>query len=178
MRKTVGVVTIAILITLLGLIFLSINQSSPRSASSSNTSTTETNQIYPTQTPVADIKASFAIFTNGTFRIFTSSMYHNLSQDAFIESSNPNLVHVKKTGVTWNNFFATLPFKLTSSCLTTGTKETFCSGNGRTLKFYINGVENYNALDQEIKNGDTLLVTYGSHSAKSINSQLQKVSKP
>ena len=38
-----------------------------------------------------DRKASFAIFTNGTFRVFTASMYHNLSQDVYIEANNPNL---------------------------------------------------------------------------------------
>lgn len=70
----------------------------------------------PTPTPQVqktDIKASFAIFTNGTFRVFTASMYHNRSNDVFIEASNPNLVRIKKNGITWDDFFKTLPMKLT-----------------------------------------------------------------
>ena len=59
---------------------------------------------------IVNKKASFAIFTNGTFRLFTAAMYHNLSEDVFIQADNPNIVHVKKTGITWDVFFKTLPF--------------------------------------------------------------------
>src|SRR5690606_40932916 len=47
-----------------------------------------------------DYKASFAIYTNGTFRIFKSSMYHNLDGGVFITSESPNTIHVKKQGTT------------------------------------------------------------------------------
>ena len=102
-------------------------------------------------------------------------MYHNLSENAYIESSNPNIVYVKKAGTTWNDFFSTLPFKLTSQCLTTGTKETFCTGNRGTLKFYINGEQSNNALNQEINNGDKLLVTFGNESDEVINKQMDRL---
>ena len=89
--------------------------------------------FLPTQTPKAtpiyekvDYIGAFAIFTNGTFRVFTAAMYHNLSEDVFVQADNPNIVRVKKSGTTWDDFFKTLPFKLTKECLTTGTKETFC----------------------------------------------------
>ena len=36
------------------------------------------------QIEAVDYKAGFAIFTNGTFRIFTDSKYHNQSADVFI----------------------------------------------------------------------------------------------
>ncbi len=122
-----------------------------------------------------DKKASFAIFTNGTFRVFTAAMYHNLSQDVYIEANNPNIVRVKKSGTTWNDFFSTLPFKLTSQCLTTGAKETFCTGNGGVLQFYLNGEKNDNALNQEIQEGDKLLVTFGTESGAQIKQQLDKI---
>lgn len=54
---------------------------------------------------IVDKQASFAIFTHGTFRVFTATMYHNLSKEVYIEASNPNIVLVRKTGVTWNDFF-------------------------------------------------------------------------
>ncbi len=126
-------------------------------------------------TQKVDKKASFAIFTNGTFRIFTAAMYHNLSQNVYIEASNPNIVQIKKAGTTWNDFFVTLPFKLTSECLTTGTKETYCNGNGGTLQFYLNGEKNNNALNLEIKEGDKLLVTFGIESEEVIEQQIQKI---
>src|SRR3972149_9373537 len=70
----------------------------------------------PEQTVIAvpskltDFTASFAIYTNGTKRTFTAAMYHNQSPDVFIESQDPGIVRVKKTGITWDGFYATLPF--------------------------------------------------------------------
>ncbi len=119
--------------------------------------------------------ASFAIYTNGTFRIFTASMYHNLSDDVYIEASNPNIVYIKKSNITWRGFFATLPMKLDENCLITGTKQTFCSDEQFTLQFYVNGERNQSALDQVINPGDKLLVTYEKENATAIQQQLQSI---
>jgi hypothetical protein len=50
---------------------------------------------------------------------------------------------------------------LTKECLVTGTKQTFCTGEEGNLKFYINDIEDKNALDKVINGGDILLVKYG-----------------
>src|SRR3989338_8854230 len=122
-----------------------------------------------------DYKASFAIFTNGTFRVFTTAMYHNLSDNVFIQADNPNIVHVKKSSLTWNNFFETLPFKLTRDCLTTGTGETFCTGQSGSLKFYLNGILDDEVLGKTIKPSDKVLITFGNKDDTQIQKQLQKV---
>ncbi len=132
--------------------------------------------VQPT-VPV-NVKASFAIFTHGTFRVFTAAMYHNLSKDVYIEAATPNIIKVKKEGITWNDFFSTLPFKLTNDCLTTGTKEIFCSNNVYALKFYLNGERKSQILDQVIQEGDTLLITYGNESEAAIENQIQRVPSP
>lgn len=124
---------------------------------------------------IVDYSASFAIFTNGTFRIFTAPMYHNLSSDVYIRADNPNRVFVKKSNTSWNDFFKTLPFKLTKECLTTGTKQTFCTDINGRLRFYINGKEDIDALDKYIENGDKLLVTYGSEGEVQIQKQLLQI---
>jgi len=130
------------------------------------TRTTPTPQILPQPeqtTPSSqpeEVTASFEIQTLGTKRIFTSSMYHNQSDNVYISADNPNQVHVKKTGVTWADFFATLPMKLTHDCLTTGTGQTFCTNASYELKFFINDKEEPNALDQVIKDEDRLFVSY------------------
>ena len=122
-------------------------------------------------------QASFAIYTNGTFRVFTNSMYHNLSDDVFIQSINPSIIQIKKEGITWDDFFKTLPFKLDPDCLTTGTGQTFCTGQAGRLKFYINGLEDENALDKIIDNGDKLLISFGNEEAE-ITGQLEKIPNP
>lgn len=136
---------------------------------------TPTPQIANDETKTVEIKASFAIFTNGTFRIFTATMYHNLSPDVYIESQNPNIVHVKTANITWDHFFKTLPMKLTRDCLTTGTGQTFCTKGNQTLKFYINGRLYANALDRTIDAGDQLLVSYGNENNEQIKKQLDQI---
>lgn len=136
-------------------------------------------QQQAVSTPIAqqkvDYEASFAIYTNGTFRVFTAAMYHNLSSDVYIQADNPNIVHVKKSGITWGDFFDTLPFKLSKECLTTGTKETFCAGGDGSLEFYLNGAITDNLLDLEIKQGDKALITFGNSSQTEIQRQIQSI---
>ncbi len=122
-----------------------------------------------------DYQARFAIYTNGIKRIFTNSMYHNLSKNVYIEASDPSVLHVKKDGITWADFFLTLPMKLSQNCLVTGTKETFCATPNATLKFYLNGAKNDNLLFEKIKDGDSALISYGSENEAQIKSQLESV---
>src|SRR3989344_1099656 len=124
---------------------------------------------------VHEFEAAFAIFTNGTFRVFTGSMYHNQSDKVFIESSNPNIVHIKGSDVTWDDFFKTLPFSVSRECLTTGTGQTFCTNETQTLSFYINGEQDSDALSRRITSGDRLLVSFGSESETEIREQIQRI---
>lgn len=123
----------------------------------------------------ADYTARFAIFTHGTFRIFSAAMYHNLSPEVFIQSNNPNIVRVKKNNLTWNDFFSTLPFKLTKQCLTTGEGEQFCTGNEGTLKFYLNGKRDDDMLNRIIQPRDAVLVSFGNENGEQIRKQLEGI---
>jgi len=104
--------------------------------------------------------AEFTITTNGTQRIFTDKKYHNLSTDVYIESENPSVLQVKKPGITWSDFFATLPMSLTKDCLVTGTGQIFCANDTSELKFWLNGEEFPDALEQRIQPEDSLRVEY------------------
>jgi len=121
-----------------------------------------------------NMNASFEIYTNGTRRIFTNPMYHNLSPDVYIEAPNPNIINVKKANTTWGDFFKTLPFTLTKDCLVTGTNQTFCTNNAQILKFYINSKQDALALEKKINAGDKLLVSYGGESEVEIKKQLSQ----
>lgn len=104
-------------------------------------------------------------------------MYHNLSTDVFIDSFNPNIVQVKKEGITWEAFFKTLPFKLGKDCLITGTKQAFCTNNTHTLKFYINAKLDPEALEKQLNDGDQLLISYGVKNDSEVENQLQLIPK-
>lgn len=121
--------------------------------------------LVPTPSPfpqneTVNIQASFTIITGTITRSFKAEKYHNQSPDVYLESSNPTIVHVKKSGITWDDFFKTLPMKLTKDCLTTGDGESLCNGKGGTLKFYLNDSETPDLLDEEIRDGDKALIQY------------------
>lgn len=132
----------------------------------------------PTGTPQptpTNHTAKFLIYTNGTERVFSDSRYHNLSTDLFIASDSPNLIQVKKPNITWGDFFNSLPMELTPDCLTTGTKQTFCTKGNMTLKFYINGERVSNFLNRVINPNDRALVSFGAENDPQVSKQLEKL---
>ena len=153
-------IRLLILLVIVLVLVLFLSKQANKVSDNPTPASTPTSAIALTPTPV-NITASFEIYTLGTKRTFADGKYHNLSQDVYIEAENPSIVHVKKAGITWDDFFATLPMQLTKNCLVTGTKQTFCSGPEGTLRFFINDVENPDALDEIINEGDSLRVTYG-----------------
>ncbi|MBI4157306.1 hypothetical protein HY502_00460 [Candidatus Woesebacteria bacterium] len=146
-------VLLLFLIALAGLGFFFLRKGAPTPLPSSSLEETRVEE------PVS-FEASFEIFTNGTKRIFTDPKYHNLSNRVYLESSDPSIVHVRAEGVTWGEFFDSLPMKLTKDCLTTGTGQTFCESGGGVLGFFVNDVHTPDALKKEIKPGEHLLITY------------------
>ena len=118
----------------------------------------------PTPTPFSEekvnIKATFTIMTGNITRNFLAEKYHNLSGDVFIQADDPTIIHVKKMGITYDDFFKTLPMKLTNDCLITGDGETLCSDEGKTLKFFLNDIETPDFLEKEIKEGDKVLIKF------------------
>jgi hypothetical protein len=175
MKKLVYIVLVAVIASG-GALFLNQTNFEKTKDTTSQPSSAEVQKITPVDNEV-DYSASFAIFTNSTFRIFTAPKYHNQSENVFIQADNPNIIHVKKSGVTWDDFFKTLPMKLTRDCLTTGTGQTFCTNSNSRLRFFINGREDTNALDKIIGEGDRLLVTYGNENEEQIKKQLQQIPK-
>ena len=153
MRALIISAVIIILLLLFGLIVFNNSQSSKIS------------NPVPTPTPTfldekINLKASFTIITGNIIRSFKAEKYHNQSSDVYIQSDDPTTIHVKKAGVTYDDFFKTLPMKLTSDCLVAGDGETLCSGSSGTLKFYLNDTETPDLLEKQIKEGDKALIKF------------------
>lgn len=136
------------------------NLSSKKVETGEITDTKSTPQTQKNQPEEVNIQATFQITTRGIVRSFKNPKYHLKSPEVFLSAEDPTIVHVAKTGVTWDDFFKTLPMKLTKDCLTTGDGETFCSGSGGTLRFYLNDQEDPNLLDKEIKDADKVLIEF------------------
>ncbi|HJY98399.1 MAG TPA: hypothetical protein VJ227_01655 [Patescibacteria group bacterium] len=115
----------------------------------------------PSSSPVfTEYQAFFEIHTLGTKRVFSDSKYHNKSANVFVTKENPGTIYIKDPGISWADFFVTLPMKLEKDCLTTGTGQLFCTNETNSLRFFVDGFEEPNALDQVIKPNSTLKVIY------------------
>lgn len=105
--------------------------------------------------------AEFHVYTNGVERDFNAAMYHNLSENVYLDSEDSTKVVVITKDITWRKFFETLPFSVGEECLITGLGEEFCSNDELELKFYLNGGSSENVLDELIRRDDVLLISYG-----------------
>ncbi len=151
MKILIAVVAVAAVVS--GILFFSRSDMQPQASPALSPSPTSS---------AADITASFTIVTDKITRSFKAEKYHNQSGEVFITGQDPTMIHVKKTGTTWADFFETLPMELTKECLITGDGERLCDRQNGTLKFYLNDIEDKDALDKEIKQDDKLLVRFSS----------------
>lgn len=154
----VWLVALLALITIAILLFLYPKNSVVKDMTATSPTSQPKDQSPPSQN--TDIQANFTIVTGSITRSFKAEKYHKLSPDVYIENPDPGIVHVKKMGIKWSDFFQTLPMKLTNDCLTTGDGETYCDGKDGNLKFYLNDVETLNLLDMEIKEGARVLIKF------------------
>lgn len=153
-----------------------VMESYPRRCIANGKSFTENVELSSSPT---HIHAVFSIFTEGTKRVFTDAKYHERSEKVHLHASNPETIHIHSPGITWQEFFDSLPMKLTQDCLTTGTGQKFCTNANLALKFYLNGngERSQNLLSQEIRDRDLLLVSFGGEKAD-VRSQLSGLTKP
>ena len=154
MRVLPAVLTVSLIVILFGVLLLS-KSSPPKQLPIDN----------PIPSPSAaiqdvDFQATFTIITDNITRSFKNPKYHNKSPDVFITLDNPSVVNVKKAGITWGNFFDTLPMKLTKDCLITGDGERLCDNENGSLKFYLNETEDKNLLNKKIQNNDQALIKF------------------
>lgn len=156
-RIFIGIITFSVLL-LAGCVERSgYTESTPPSSTASEMMAT-----VPTAPDFEPFTAQFTIFTQGTKRTFVDAMYLEQSPHAYLEagSSSEGRVYITQPHIRWMDFFATLPFSLTTECLTTGTGQRFCSGEGGQLFFFLNGKADPHALEARIEPGDELIIRY------------------
>jgi hypothetical protein len=160
-----------------GFILVTNSQMLPQQTDNSSTESPFDKKAEEQMVPV-NKKAAFLIFTDGTQRDFSDARYHNRSEEVFIATDSPTTVHVTSQGKTWGDFFATLPMKLTNTCLTTGTGQQFCDGTNGSLRFFVNNEEVTDFVSREIEDGDRALITFGNSTDNQIQVHLRKVPNP
>lgn len=124
------------------------------------------------QNPDADVYADFAVFLNGEQFVIDQQ-----PEDAAIAALAEDglVMHAKKEGVTVGYVFDAYGMTLTNDCLTTNQGDEFCSGDGNSLKFFVNGKRVQSLASYEFENQDQILISYGPLVDTTITDQLDAV---
>lgn len=83
---------------------------------------------------------------------------------AHLHDNNPDVAHVHHEGVTWGHLFTNLGLALGQEHLVLDDGRVLAAGEGRSLKFVLNGRPQYAVHNELIRSGDRLLVSYGPES--------------
>jgi len=99
-----------------------------------------------------------------------------LNEWIHLHDGNGKVVHIHKKGTELSDLFNSLKIILNDECLTLDTGEKYCTGNGRTLRMFVNGDESTEFESYEPKDLDRILITYGSESSDALKKQVDSVS--
>ncbi len=113
--------------------------------------------------------ADFALYIRGERYDFDQARFISdeeveRSENVHIHQPRPNLVHVHREQTTWREFFTSLGFELTDTCLTLPDGEQLCETETERLSFILNGVKLDSLAFEDITNIDRALISYGSES--------------
>jgi len=92
------------------------------------------------------------------------------TQRVHMHNNEQDVVHVHHRGVTWGHFLANLGFVLGRDVLVLDDGRRFEEGDGRSLKFIVNGFAVPEIRNRLIESGDRLLISYGPESLEEMAS--------
>ena len=126
------------------------------------------------------VHADFALFIRGQQfdfgqKQFISTADHELSPNVHLHDPRNTVVHVHRSGTTWDEFFRSLGFDLSNTCLTVPSGEKYCNNDRETLKFVVNGVRVDTIMFEDIAELSRVLISYGSETDDQLMQQYGQV---
>ena len=118
----------------------------------------------------ADVK----VYINGNSIDFSQSKYQVTTSFIHFEDGLGDVIHTHATGLTIGYLFKSIKGDINPNCLVFE-GESYCNGDRKTLKFYVNGQPNNQFASYVINDLDKILVSYGSENDSGIKSQLASI---
>ncbi|MDI6720981.1 MAG: hypothetical protein QMD85_01230 [Candidatus Aenigmarchaeota archaeon] len=114
----------------------------------------------------AHIHADFKIYVNEEPINFANPYYYMKSSFIHLDDDENkekafSLLHMHATGVPLWIFFRSIGIDFSKNCISLP-NEKFCNNDQKTLKFYVNGKPNNEYENYVFKDGDKILISYGS----------------
>lgn len=123
---------------------------------------------------VTHFHANFAMFINGTRVDLTDDQYMEDVQGCkpeyvkiqpeertHLHNNNMDVVHVHDDGVTWGHFMSNIGFAFGNNYLATDKGIIYVNGQGRTVKYILNGEQVENPFNRLMASEDRLLISFG-----------------
>lgn len=131
--------------------------------------------------------ADFKVFLNGEAYDFAQEKYmstdtRKLSHFTHLHDGNGEVIHKHMTTITLGDFFESLGMRFTEECFVldmdwanVDSGKSYCNNEEYTLKFFVNGKENIEFEEYEIKDLDQILISYGGETEEELALQLSQV---
>ena len=107
------------------------------------------------------IHADFKVYVNDKAIDFSVPMYQLKAKSVHVEHGIGDVVHIHKEGITVGAFFETLGIEFNKACIIIPAEGSYCNEDDKELSFYVNGIENDEFENYEIKDLDKILISYG-----------------
>lgn len=120
------------------------------------------------------IHADAKVYINGNSIDFSQEKYQLASSFIHFEEGIGDVMHVHAIGMTIGHLFKSLGIDFNNNCIVAD-KKSYCSENGKKLKFYVNGQPNNEFDNRIIRDLDKYLISYGSESEEEVQKQLDSV---
>jgi len=92
---------------------------------------------------------------------FISTAEKELSPNVHIHSPRHTVIHIHREQTTWDEFFRSLGFELTDTCITLPAGERYCNTATEKLKFVVNGVRIDSIMFEDLQGLSRVLISYG-----------------
>lgn len=130
---------------------------------------------HPIGTTVGDeihVHADWKVVINGEVQDFTDAKYQSTGNvvkhhSLHLHDGGDEVIH-RHANATFLEFFSSLGFALTDTCLTTDTGNTYCEDQNNVLAVYVNGEEVTDVTTYVFAEEDQILVYYGENNLSTI----------
>ena len=121
--------------------------------------------------------AAFLVTIEGKPIDFSQQKYQVKSQYIHVENGVGTVLHKHAIRVPVGEFFASVGMQVTSNCFVSDDGSTYCNGDDKKLRFFLNGIElDPSAINSYVLNeNDRVLLYYGEDSENAIQDALNSV---
>ena len=105
-------------------------------------------------------------------QFFVKSRFVHVEND--VQGDSGDVIHMHATGVPLWLFFESIGMEFETDCFTVDTGVEYCTNAEKSIKFYVNGIENSEFGDYVFNDRDKILISYGDED-EDVSGQLNSV---